>query len=102
MRRRRRFAHLLPLVVFLVLRALSHAHPAPLPWTSGIFDANGVDDVLQAIRISYVHAGGVWHDAAGWREPPTGRVLVSESVSAREAFVTAAQPRAPPGAIPPR
>ena len=44
---RRRFACLFPVVIFIALRALSHAHPAPLPWTSGVFDGEGLDDILQ-------------------------------------------------------
>ena len=56
---RRRFACLFPVVIFLALRALSHAHPAPLPWTSGVFDGEGLDDILQTIRIAYAKSDDV-------------------------------------------
>ena len=58
---RRRFACLFPVVIFLALRALSHAHPAPLPWTSGVYDGEGLDDILQTIRIAYAKSDDARH-----------------------------------------
>ena len=34
---------------------------APLPWTSGVFDGDGLDDILQTIRVSYSGADNVGH-----------------------------------------
>jgi hypothetical protein len=94
--RRSRFASLLPVFVFLALRALSHAHPTPLPWTSGLFDAEGLDDVLQTIRVAYMGAAGVSHVEAAVLSLPTGRVSITESSPFGEAFLATSHSRAPP------
>jgi hypothetical protein len=95
--RRRRFAWLLPGIAFLALRALSHAHPAPLPWTAGVFDADGLDDLLQAIRIVYSPTGDPHRVAVRALEIPTGTVSSSDVSSGGETFLTAVRSRAPPG-----
>lgn len=93
--RRSRFASLLPVFIFLALRALSHAHPTPLPWTSGLFDAEGLDDILQTIRVAYTGAAGVHLDAAVLALP-TGRVSITESPPFGEASLAVSHSRAPP------
>ena len=93
---RRRFACLLPVVIFIALRTLSHAHPTPLPWTSGVFDAQGLDDILQTIRIAYAKSGDVRHVTPELLAIPTGDVLVWEPALVRGAFLATAHSRAPP------
>jgi hypothetical protein len=91
-----RFVHLVPVLVFLALRALSHAHPAPLPWTTGVFDADGLDDVLQTIRTTSAgsaDAGAVRADVSGI---PTGRVTPSEPTRIVRILLDSRQSRAPP------
>ncbi len=94
--RRTRFASLLPVVVFLALRALSHAHPLPLPWTTGVYDGGGLDDVLQTIRISYTSGLDVRHVVAGVLRAPTGLVTVPRASFVRVAALSLAHSRAPP------
>jgi hypothetical protein len=95
--RRRRLACLFPVIVFLALRALSYAHPAPLPWTAGVFDAEGLDDLLQAIRIAYSQTGDPDRVSARALAIPTGTASSSEVSSSTEAFLAAVRSRAPPG-----
>ncbi|HEY7140802.1 MAG TPA: hypothetical protein VIE44_11920 [Methylomirabilota bacterium] len=92
----RRFAYFLPVVMFLALRALSYAHPAPLPWTSGVFDSGGLDDVLQTVRIAYTGSGHVSHLGRETLATPTGRIWVSEPSLVCGAFLATVHPRAPP------
>jgi hypothetical protein len=94
--RRTRFVHLLPVLVFLVLRAMAHAHPTPLPWTSGVFDGNGLDDVLQTIRASYSGASDVGHVRSDVRGIPTGRISVSEPSLVARFLLSGLHSRAPP------
>ena len=96
MTRRARFASLFPVVIFLVLRALSHAHPAPLPWTTGVHDGGGLDDVLQTIRISYTSGPDVRHVVPGELRAPTGLVTVLRTLLASGAALSPAHSRAPP------
>ncbi len=96
MTRRTRFAHLLPVLIFLALRALAHAHPAPLPWTSGVFDGNGLDDVLQTIRASYSGASNVGHVRSDVLGSPTGRISMSEPSLVARFFLSSLHSRAPP------
>ncbi len=93
---RRRFACLFPVVIFLALRALSHAHPVPLPWTSGVFDGQGLDDILQTIRIAYAKSDDVRPVTRELLSIPTGRVLASEPSFARGTSLSSTHPRAPP------
>ena len=95
---RRRFTCLFPLVIFIALRALSHAHPAPLPWTSGVFDGQGLDDILQTIRIAYAKSDGVRPVTRDLLSIPTGRVSASEPWLARgTSLLSSTHSRAPPG-----
>ena len=96
MTRRTRFAHLLPVLIFLALRALAHAHPAPLPWTSGVFDGNGLDDVLQTIRASYSGASNVGHVRSDVLGIPTGRISMSEPSLVARFLLSSLHSRAPP------
>jgi hypothetical protein len=92
----RRFSCLLPALVFIALRTLSHAHPTPLPWTSGVFDAEGLDDILQTIRITYTRSADIRHVPTEVLVIPTGRVSVAEPEPVRAAFLSTARSRAPP------
>ena len=94
--RRTRFAHLLPVLIFLTLRALAHAHPAPLPWTSGVFDGNGLDDVLQTIRASYSGASNVGHVRSDVLGIPTGRISTSDPSLVARFLLSSLHSRAPP------
>ncbi len=94
--RRKRLACVFPVIVFIALRALSHAHPAPLPWTAGVFDADGLDDLLQTIRSASSPNGDAHRVAAGTLAVPTGTVSPSEASLGSEAFLTAVRSRAPP------
>jgi hypothetical protein len=96
--RRKRLACLFPVIVFIALRALSHAHPAPLPWTDGVFDAGGLDDLLQPIRTASSPSGDACRMATGALAVPTGIVSPSETSLGSEAFLTAVRSRAPPSA----
>jgi hypothetical protein len=93
---RSRFACLLPLLILIALRTLAHANPVPLPWTSGVFDAQGLDDILQTIRIPYVRSTDVRHVPAEVRATPTGRIAVAEATAVKAAFLVTVQSRAPP------
>lgn len=92
----RRFACLFPVVIFIALRALSYAHPTPLPWTSGVFDGEGLDDILQTIRIAYTKSDDVRPVTRELLAIPTGRVSASEPSLARGASLSSTYPRAPP------
>jgi hypothetical protein len=94
--RRTRFAHLLPLIVFITLRALAHAHPAPLPWTSGVFDGNGLDDILQTIRVSYSGSNDVGHVPSVVLGIPTGRISTSDPSLVARLHLSSLHSRAPP------
>jgi hypothetical protein len=94
--RRTRFVHLLPVLIFIALRALSHAHPAPLPWTSGVFDGNGLDDVLQSIRVSYSGAVSADHVPLEVLGIPTGHISISEPSLAGRLLLSNLHSRAPP------
>ena len=96
MTRRTRFVHLLPVLIFIALRALSHAHPAPLPWTSGVFDGNGLDDVLQTIRASYSGASNVGHVRSDVLGIPTGRISTSDPSLVARFLLSSLHSRAPP------
>ena len=93
---RRRFACLFPVVIFIALRALSHAHPAPLPWTSGVFDGEGLDDILQMVRVAYAKSDDARHITRRLLSIPTGRVSVSEPSLARGPIRGGTHSRAPP------
>jgi hypothetical protein len=92
---RTRFACLFSVVIFIALRALSHAHPAPLPWTSGVFDEDGLDDLLQTIRVAYTPTGDPHRGTSGLATP-TGRMAVPEPAFVRMPFLGATRSRAPP------
>jgi hypothetical protein len=94
---RSRFACLFPVLIFIALRTLSHANPTPLPWTSGVFDAQGLDDILQTIRIAYAKFADVRPVPRELLAMATGRVTVSEPSITRGGFLTTAHSRAPPG-----
>ena len=93
---RRRFTYLLPVLIFVALRALAQANPTPPPWSTGVFDGQGLDDVLQAIRIPYARSVDIHHVSAPVQEHPTGRVVQSEPALVGEVWLTTAHPRAPP------
>jgi hypothetical protein len=93
---RRRFACLFPVVIFIALRALSHAHPAPLPWTSGVFDGEGLDDILQLVRVAYAKSDDARHVTRRLLSIPTGRVSASEPSLARGPILGGTHSRAPP------
>jgi hypothetical protein len=93
---RTRFACLFSIVIFIALRALSHAHPAPFPWTSGVFDGEGLDDILQAIRIAYAKGDDVRHVTRELLSIPTGRVSALEPSLARVTILSSTHSRAPP------
>jgi hypothetical protein len=94
--RHRRLSYLLPVLIFVALRALAHANPAPLPWSSGVFDGQGVDDLLQSIRFPYARSTDVHRVSSVLRTPPTERVMPSEPKRIREFRLATAAPRAPP------
>jgi hypothetical protein len=95
---RARFASLLPVLIFIALRSLSHANPAPLPWTSGVFDGDGLDDILQTVRISYATSSDLRHVVPAVRGNPTGHIAAGTPVLAGTVFVATAHSRAPPRA----
>jgi hypothetical protein len=95
---RRRFPYLLPVLIFVALRALAQANPTPPPWSTGVFDGQGLDDILQTVRIPYVRSVDVRHVAAGVLGHPTGRVVQSDPTPVREVWFATAHPRAPPPA----
>ena len=93
---RTRLACLFSVVVFVALRALAHAYPAPLPWASGVFDGEGLDDILQTVRIAYTKSDNVRHVARELLSIPIGRVFPSEPSVAGETVLSSAHSRAPP------
>ena len=94
--RRTRFACLLPIIVVIALRALSHAHPAPLPWTAGVFDADGLDDLLNTIRVAYTQVRDPHQDTAESLAISTGRVSLSDTAPAGRVVLSTVHSRAPP------
>jgi hypothetical protein len=96
--RRGRFACLLPVVLFIVLRALSHAHPAAPPWVLGVFDGGGLDDVLQGIRIPYAPSADAASGPGKALRITIGRMAPLEPSPVSDGFVATAQSRAPPPA----
>ena len=95
---RRRCAYLLPVLVFVALRALAQANPTPPPWSTGVFDGQGLDDLLQTIRIPYARSTDVHHVSVAVLARPTGRVMAWEPAAVREVWLATAHPRAPPSA----
>jgi hypothetical protein len=93
---RTRLASLLPLLVFMALRTLAHANPLPLPWSSGVFDAQGLDDVLQTIRIAYVKAPDARPVPRELLAIATGCVALAEPSLDRGPVLAAARSRGPP------
>jgi len=98
---RTRFACLLPVLIVIALRSLSHANPPPPPWSSGVFDAQGLDDILQAIRVPYSKTADVRPVAREVLAKATGCVSTSEPFLIGVAFLTAAHSRAPPDCLSP-
>jgi hypothetical protein len=96
--RRSRFACLLPVFVFIVLRALSHAHPAPLPWVLGVFDGGGLDDVLQGIRIPYARSADASQAHGKALKVTIGCVAPLEPSLVSDGLLAPTQSRAPPSA----
>jgi hypothetical protein len=94
---RARFASLFPFLC-IALRALSHAHPTPLPSTSGFFDAEDRDDILQTIRIGYTASNDLGHVVTAVFKNPTGHVTVATPILISGVFVATAHSRAPPRA----
>ena len=94
--RRTRFVCLLAVFLFVILRALSHAHPTPPPWVLGVFDAEGLDDVLQGIRIPYARSSDALHDLPRGLGATTGRVAVLEDSLLRGTLLAVNRSRAPP------
>jgi hypothetical protein len=96
---RRRACACLPVVaVFLLLRFWAHTEPRPLPGMSGFFDANGLDDVFQAIRIDYTPAGELRYVPASVPARPTGRVHAAQWLRPGQPLLAAVHSRAPPPA----
>ncbi len=93
---RTRFASLFPVVIFIALRALSHAHPTPLPWTTGVFDGQGLDDILQTIRIACAKSDDVRPVTRELLSIPIGRVSAPEPLFARGTSLSSTHSRAPP------
>ena len=91
-----RFACLLPVLILIALRTLSHANPTPLPWASGVFDAQGLDDILQTIRVPYTGSPDARHVVHRAFATPTGRVSMREPSVGRGPVLTTVQSRAPP------
>ena len=94
----KRCAYLFPILIFVALRALAQANPTPPPWSTGVFDGQGLDDILQTIRIPYARSADTHHVSAAVRARPVGLVVLSEPTLAREVWLATAQPRAPPTA----
>ena len=78
------------------LRALSHAYPMPMPWTTGVYDGGGLDDVLQTIRISYTSGLDVRHVVPDVLRAPTGLVTVPQASLHGGTALSPAHSRAPP------
>ena len=95
---RRRWAYLLPVLIFVALRALAQANPTPPPWNTGVFDGQGLDDILQGIRIPYARSVDAQHVSAVALSRPIGLVVLSEPTVVREVWLATAHPRAPPTA----
>lgn len=96
--RRTRYACLFPVVVFIALRVLSQANPAPLPWSTGVYDAHGLDDILQAIRSPYARSADDRHVSPRVLTRPTGHVSAPEPSLPGGAHLAAPRSRAPPSA----
>ena len=94
--RRRRCAYLLPVIIFVALRALAQANPTPPPWSTGVFDGQGLDDLLQTIRIPYARSTDVHQVSDAVLVRPTGDVAPWEPPTVREVRLATAHPRAPP------
>jgi hypothetical protein len=94
--RRTRFAYLLPIIVVIALRALSHAHPAPLPWTAGVFDADGLDELLNTIRVPYTQVRDPHPNTSDALGIAIGRVSLSEAAPAGRVVLSSVHSRAPP------
>jgi len=94
--RRRRCAYLLPVIIFVALRALAQANPTPPPWSTGVFDGQGIDDLLQTIRIPYARSADVHQVSTTVLAHPTGHVVPWEPSTVREVRLATAHPRAPP------
>jgi len=95
---RRRFSYLFPVLIFVALRALAQANPTPPPCSTGVFDGQGFDDVLQTIRIPYARSADVHHVSVAVLGHSTERVVPLESGTVREVWLATAHPRAPPPA----
>jgi len=95
---RRRCAYLLPVIIFVALRALAQANPTPPPWSTGVFDGQGLDDILQGIRIPYARSVDAHNVSAVALSRPIGLVVLAEPTSLREVWLATAHPRAPPAA----
>ena len=93
---RRQFVCLFAVVIFFALRALSHAYPAPLPWTSGVFDGEGVDDILQTIRIAYAKSDGVRHIARELLSPRPAACRLGTPSPGDRVILSSTHSRAPP------
>jgi hypothetical protein len=91
-----RFACLLPVLVFIILRGLSHAHPPPPPWMLGMFDGAGLDDVLEGIRIPYARSTDAPSPNPQRLHVATGRIVPLEPSLLRAGFLAATRSRAPP------
>jgi hypothetical protein len=96
--RRSRFACLLPVFIFIAMRALSHAHPAPPPWVLGVFDGGGLDDLLKDIRIPYARSADPPRGHGKPLDVAAGRVAPLEPSLVKDSFVATSQSRAPPSA----
>lgn len=93
---RTRFACLLPILIFIALRTVSHAHPTPPPGAVGVFDGEGLDDLLQTIRIPCMRSANDQHQAVRALAAATGRVSVPEPSLVKTAFLVSTRSRAPP------
>ena len=58
--------------------------------------ANGLDDVLQTIRVSYSGAGNVGHVRSDVLGIPTGRISMSEPSLVARFLLSSLHSRAPP------
>ena len=65
--------------------------PRRLPWTSGVFDGEGLDDILQTIRVAYAKSDDARHVTRRLLSIPTGRVSMSEP-SLAERFILGGTP----------
>jgi len=83
-------------LAFVALRALAQANPTPPPWSTGVFDGQGIDDLLQTIRIPYARSTDVHHVPAALLAHPAGHVVPWEPTVVREVWLATTHPRAPP------